>query len=231
MDSGQSSVYLVEKGNGLAVLGFDSRGRLRHDESISVRGMTDALISTDDSHVYAVTDQNGSVVVFERDSDDGELSEIGSRPPPGGFPDAIHRGLAISPGGAYLFVVKDSAFGNEVVAFGIGDDPAKPEMLHSLPLDTYLGFRAESGCRFGAPRRQAAGLGVFCDGMIFGLKWDSGSRRLSVTDVIEGADRFDNAVPHFETPLSLALSPDGKHAYLATDNAGILYFERVGNLD
>ena len=231
MDSGQSSVYLVEEGNGLAVLGFDSRGRLRHDESISVRGMTDALISTGDSHVYAVTDQNGSVVVFERDSDDGELSEIGSRPPPGGFPDAIHRGLAISPDGAYLFVVKDSAFGNEVVAFGIGDDPAKPERLHSLPLDTYLGFRAESGCRFGAPRRQAAGLGVFCDGMIFGLKWDSGSRRLSVTDVIEGADRFDNAVPHFETPLSLTLSPDGKHAYLATEDAGILYFERVGNLD
>ena len=231
MDSGQSSVYLVEEVNGLAVFGFDSRGRLRHDESISVRGITDALISTDDSHVYAVTDDYDSVVVFERDSDSGELSEIGSRPPPGGFPDAIHRGLAISPDGAYLFVVKDSAFGNEVVVFGFGDDPAKPERLHSLPLDTHLGFRAESGCRFGAPRRQAAGLSVFCDGMIFGLQWDAGSRQLSVADVIEGADRFDNAVPHFEIPRSLALSPDGKHAYLATDNAGILYFERVGNIE
>ena len=231
MDSRQSSVYLVEQINGLAVLSFDSRGRLRHDESISVRGITDALISNDDSHVYAVTDSYDSVVVFERNSNSGELSEIGSRPPPGAFPDAIHRGLAISPGGAYLFVVKDSAFGNEVVVFGIGDDPATPERLHSLRLDTYLGFRAESGCRFGAPRRQAAGLGVFCDGMIFGLQWDAGSRRLKVADVIEGADRFDNLVPHFETPRSLALSPDGKHAYLATENAGILYFERVGNFD
>ena len=231
MDSGQSSVYLVEEDNGLAVLGFDSRGRLRHDESISVRGITDALISADDSHVYAVTDNSDSVAVFERDGDDGELSEIGSRPPTGGFPDAIHRGLAASPDGAYLFIVKDSAFGNEVVVFGIGEDPAKPERLHALPLDTHLGFRAESGCRFGAPRRRAAGLSVFCDGMIFGLQWDAGSRRLAVADVVEGADRFDNAVPHFEIPRGLALSPDGKHAYLATANAGILYFERVGNLD
>ena len=171
---------------------------------------TDALISNDDSHVYAVTDYYDSVVVFKRDSDNGELSKTDSEPPPGNFPDATHRGLTISPDGAYLFVVKDSAFGNEVVVFGIGEDPAKPERLHALPLDTHLGLRSESGCRFGAPWRQAAGLSVFCDGQIFGLQWNAGSRRLAVADVVEGVDRFDNVLPHFEIPRSLALSPDAR---------------------
>lgn len=231
MDSGASSVYAVNRTVGLVVFGFDAGGGLRQEQTIDIPGVTDALISNDDSHVYAVTDRSASVVVFERESGTGRLSEVGSRPPPNDLVDAFERGMAISRDDAYLFAFKDSPWGNEVVVFGLNADPANPETLDTLPLDSHLGSRAESGCRLAAPRRATPGISLFCDGLIFGLQYNARSGKLAVADLVERIDRFDNVVPHFESPRSLALSPDGKHAYLATENAGILFFERVGNFE
>lgn len=231
MDSRTSSVYVVDLLQGLEVLGFDSTGGLRHEQTISMPGITDALISNDDSRVYAVTNRSAAVAVFERDSETGMLSKAGDRQPAGDFADASHRGVAISHDDARLFTFKDWPFSNEAAVFDLETDPANPETLHTLPLDGHLGLRSGSGCRFAAPRRATAGLSLFCDGLIFGLQWNAQSGKLAVTDVVERADRFNNPVPHFEFPRSLALSPDGRHAYLATQNGAILFFERVGNFD
>ena len=229
MDSGESSVYAVERSAGLVVHGFDAGGGLRRRQTLDIPGVTDALISNGDTHVYALA--NSSLMVFERNSETGSLDEAGSRTLSGGFADAFHGGMAISHDDAYLFAFNDSPFGNEVVVFGLSADPASPEELHRLALDSHLGFRSGSGCRLAAPRRATPSLSLFCDGLIFGLQWNAQSGKLAVTDVVERVDRFNNPVPHFESPRGLALSPDGKHAYLATENGGILFFERVGNFD
>ena len=42
-------------------------------------------------------------------------------------------------------------------------------------------------------------------------------------------DRFNNHLPDFGFVRGMAASPDGTHAYLTTDDAGIVLFERVGN--
>ena len=238
MDTGGSSVYVVERSDGLAVLDFDADGGLRNRQTVSVPGVTDAVISNGDTHVYAVTGRSGplppfssSLVVFERDREDGTLSEAGSRPLSPNFADAAYGGMAISHDDAYLLVFNDSPFGNEALIFGLGEDSSNPEMLDALPLDGHLGQRSGSGCRFAAPRRATPGFALFCDGLILGLQWHARSGKLKLTDLVERVDRFNNAVPYFEVPRSVALSPDGKHAYLATENAGILYFERVGNFD
>ena len=41
-------------------------------------------------------------------------------------------------------------------------------------------------------------------------------------------DRFNNHVPEFGHTQNLVASPDGRHAYLSTEDEGILVFERVG---
>ena len=229
MDTGESSVYVVERSAGLAVLDFDAEGGLRNKQTVSLPGVTDALISNGDTHVYAVTDR--SLVVFERDSESGTLSEAGRRLLSQNFAIAAYGGMAISHDDAYLLVFNDSPFSNEALIFGLGADSSDPEMLDTLPLDSHLGQRSGSGCRFAAPRRATPGFGLFCDGLILGLEWHAQSGKLKLTDLVERVDRFNNAVPYFEIPRSVALSPDGKHAYLATDGAGILFFERIGNFD
>lgn len=45
---------------------------------------------------------------------------------------------------------------------------------------------------------------------------------------LEG-DRFLGDIPQFGRTWRHAESPDGKHAYLATDADSIVIFERVGN--
>ena len=61
------------------------------------------------------------------------------------------------------------------------------------------------------------------------VQYNTESGTLALTDAVRRVDRFNNVLPEFLSPRSPALSPDGKHAYLATQDSGILFFERVGN--
>ena len=58
----------------------------------------------------------------------------------------------------------------------------------------------------------------------------AGIRFLEATDHVAPwqADRFNHPVPEFGHTRNLATSPDGRHAYLDTEDAGIVVFERVG---
>ena len=90
------------------------------------------------------------------------------------------------------------------VVYGLDPDLGSPVTLDPLQLDSHLGFRSESGCRRAAPRRPTPGVSLFCDGLIFGLQWNVRAGELVVADVVERIDRFNNGVPHFEIPRSLA---------------------------
>ena len=232
MDSGASSIYVVNPGIGLAVLDIGEDGGLRDNQPVNFPDkFLDALISNGDTHVHALT--NRSLVVFERDADTGALTEAASLPLMNdNFEFAQHGGLAISHDDAYLFAFTDSSVGNEVQIFDVGSDPASPQSLHSLPLNDHLGGGLSvPGCRFGAPRSATPGIDLFCHGSVLGVLYDPESGTLSLTDVIRRIDRFNNVVPEFPGSRSLALSPDGRHAYLATPDSRILFFERVGNSD
>ena len=230
MDSAASSIYVVNPGFTLAVLGFGEDGGLRDSQAVDFPDrLLDALISNGDTHVHALTSR--SLRVFERDADTGALTEAGSLPLMNdNFEFAQHGGLAISHDDAYLFAFTDSSVGNEVQIFDLDSDPASPQSLHSLPLNEHLGGGLGApGCLFAAPRSATPGIDLFCHGSVLGVQYDPESGTLALTDVVRRVDRFNNVVPEFHAPRSLASSPDGKHAYLATQDSRILFFERVGN--
>ena len=227
MDSNSSSIYVVELYNRLYVFDFDAQGGLLRRQSIEIPWITDAMISNDDAHVYVVT--NGSLVAFERDGGSGLLTRTSSQALSQRFVDAVHSGVAISHDDTYLFVFSDSFSDNEIVTFDVSANPARPVALHTLPLVEAPLNPTKLGCRFAGARSGTPGIGLFCERSIFGLQWRAATQQLIFTDVVRRVDRFNNAIPSFDLPQQLAVSPNGKYAYLATLDSGILSFERVGN--
>ena len=231
MDSAASSVYVVNPGIGLALLGFGEDGRLRDDQPVNFPDrLLDALIANGDTHVHALT--NRALVVFERATDTGALTEAGSLPlMSDNFEFAQHGGLAISRDDAYLFAFTDSSVGNEVAIFDLATDPANPQALDRLSLDDHLQGLGGPGCRVAGARSATPGIDLVCHGTVLGVQYNPESGRLTLADSVRRVDRFNNVVPEFRVPRSLAMSPDGRHAYLATGDSRILFFERVGNAD
>ena len=73
-------------------------------------------------------------------------------------------------------------------------------------------------------------MDVFCRNMAFSVQWRPESGELAATDYVAPwqPDRFNNHVPSFGHTRNLVASPDGRHAYLSTEEKGLLVFERVG---
>lgn len=227
MDAGGDSLYVFNRWGTLEVHGVDADGGLLHVETVTVPGLRNAAISRDDAHVYALTDL--ALVVFERHGGTGALDEAATLDlePAGSSPGAI----AISEDGQRLFVTESFSPEN-VAVFEIGDRPAEPRRVDTLPLSGAPAFPgASQRCGLAAARSGSAAIDLFCDGSAFGVQWNASSGHLVQTDFLTRVDRFGNVVPLFGPARSLAPSPDGRHAYVATEYGGILLFERVGNGD
>ena len=228
MDSNSSSVYVVRRGVGIEVFEFDEDERLRHTQTIDVlRGTTDALIANSNDYVYVA--MYNALVSFERNRESGILTQSSSLAFSQNFINSTHNGLAIDPDDAYLFAFTDAGFGNELVIYDLNTNPASPIALHTLPLDSHLRSLSNSGCLRAETRTGTPGIGLFCDGVIFGIQWNTRTEQLKFTDVVRRIDRYNNAVPFFDFPRGLALSRNGKYAYVASESSGILFFERIGN--
>ena len=227
MNAGGDSLYVFNGWGTLEVHGVDADGVLRLVETVTVPGIRNAAISRDDAHVYALTDR--ALLVFERRADTGALSEAGTLDlePAGSSAGAI----AIGEDGRRLFVT-ESFSPERVAVFEIGDRPAQPRRLDTLPLSGLPAFPgASQRCAIAAARSGSAAIDLFCDGSAFGVQWNASSGHLVQTDFLTRVDRFDNVVPLFGPTRSLAPSADGRHVYVATEHGGILFFERVGNGD
>ena len=225
MDAGGDSLYVFNGWGTLEIYGVDAEGGLLHVETVTVPGLRNAAISRDNAHVYALTDL--ALVVFERHGGTGALDEAATLDlePAGSSPGAI----AISEDGHRLFVTESFSPEN-VVVFDIGERPAEPRRLGTLPLSGASALPgASQRCAFAAARSGSAAIDLFCDGSAFGAQLDLSSGHLAQTDFLKRVDRFDNVVPLFGPARSLAPSADGRHAYVATEHGGILFFERVGN--
>ena len=225
VDAGGESLYVFNGRGTLEVYGVDIDGRLLHVETVTVPGMRNAAISRDNTLVYALTDL--ALVVFERHGGTGALEEAATLDlePAGSSPGAI----AVSEDGHRLFVTESFSPEN-VVVIDIGEPPVAPRRLDMLPLSGAPALPgASQRCALAAARSGSAAIDLFCDGAAFGVQWNAPSGHLAQTDFLTRVDRFDNVVPRFGPVRSLAPSPDGRHAYVATEHGGILFFERVGN--
>ena len=226
MDEAGSFLNVVLPSAGrLQVLALDAEGELRHVQTLDVSGLRRAVISNGGSHVYAVT--GFSLLVFQRNANTGRLTQT-----------AYHtsltwraEALAISGDGRYLFVFDDD--GKRTRVFQLEDDPSNPRELGALPpfwRESWLWDHWNNRCGFARVRKGTPAVDVFCMDMAFGVQWQPESDSLTATDHVAPwqPDRFNNPVPEFGHTLNLATSPDGRHAYLDTEDAGIVVFERVG---
>ena len=210
----------------LQVLALDEKGGLRHVQTVEgARGVKRAVISNGGSHVYAVTDS--SLLVFRRNSISGRLTQTAYRTTLTEPAEA----LAVTGDGGHLFVFDDNGKGTRV--FLLEDHPSNPRELGTLP-PFWTEFRRwgsrNNRCKFARVRKGHPAVDVFCMDMAFGVEWQPESDFLAATDHVASwqADRFNNPVLEFGHTRNLATSPDGRHAYLDTEDEGLVIFERVG---
>lgn len=229
MDS-DGGIYVVDRyryGQGrMWVFTIATNGDLRHVQTLKINQLQDALISNDDTRVYAST-YDGSLVVFQRDGRTGELARIGE-----GQVETGSQSMAISADARYLFVLGGYA-SPYTKLFQLERQSAHPLLLGTLPsVDASLPFgnRAGNTCHFATVRDAALAVDVFCRDAAFSVEWRPDATELAATDYMASwqPDRFNNPVPEFGAAKGMAASPDGRHVYLATENSGILIFERVG---
>ena len=225
MDSGGSFIHTADPMLGqLQVLAFDTPTDLRHVQTSTVPGLKRALISNGGGHVYAATDS--SLLVFDRDGETGALTQSGGAEP--GLWNL--ESIAISSDDRYLFAFDDN--GKRSNLFQLEDDPSSPSLVANLPPfwnQPLLYFGFDNRCR-GIARRGAPAVDLFCKDSAFGVQWQPEAAALTPTDFVAAwqPDRFNNPIPQFGHTRHFVASSDGRHAYLSTEEAGLLIFERVG---
>ena len=232
MDSGGSFLHVVDPFLGkLQLLAFDTPDTLRHVETLTVPDLKHALISNDDSYVYAAT--RWELLVYLRNAETGRLTQV----PRTGIQSGNDANLldlesiSISSDDRYLFAFDDR--GRRTNVFQLEDDPSRPLLLGSLPPFWNAPFYAQewqNRCGFSSARTGSPAVDVFCRNMAFGVRWRVETAELAATDYVAPwqPDRFNNHVPTFGHIRNLIASPDGRHAYLSTEEKGLLIFERVG---
>ena len=225
MDSGGSFLHAVLPGHGLQILDLDTAGELRHVMTREIPNLKRAVISHSGGHIYAITD--GSLRVIERDADSG-------RPLLDKYHESLRwRGeaLAISSDDHYLFVFDEEGFRTNV--YGLEKDPSNPHSLGTLQRfwgQYWLYYDWRDRCRFAVSRRGIPAVDVFCSNLAFGIQWQEEVDSLAATDFVAPwqTDRYNQQIPEFSHVRSVAASPDGRHAYLDTEQEGLVIFERVG---
>ena len=223
MDATGSFVYAVYPGDGLEVYALTAGG-LEYVQTAPLDGIRRALVANSNSHVFALTEN--SLQVYARDPETGKLT------PTRKTSVAAAASMAISHNDQYLFAAGPGGLGPHASVFRLGPD-ADPELLAELdqvPPSLRWGWFT---CRFAAPRKGLAAVDVFCEEFAVSLQWRPDIGRLVLTDylALDEFDRFDNFVHDFGQIEGGAASPDGRHAYMATDDQALMIVERVNNAE
>ena len=224
-----------------------SGNRFRHVENIQVDQLKHGIISSNDLHVYTVTEE--SLVVFERNANTGRLSlalalrngDLNDEGPPIDGLSSLEE-VTVAGKGRYLFTSGSLTEGTSV--FDLHDDPSNPRFLGSFRHSWDVAWPRPPEwfvCRNTVARDDRPVIDLFCqngekDSWALSLEWEPESGQLLVTDFLESdtTDRFGNLLPGFKGAGFLGSSPDGRHLYFSSVpwpsyNGQILVFERVGN--
>ena len=120
---------------------------------------------------------------------------------------------------------------DERVPTGRRPFPSEPSRQPAAVLErAWYAQEWQNRCGFTSARRGTPAVDVFCRNMAFSVQWRPESSELAATDYVAPwqPDRFNNHVPAFGHTRNLVVSPDGRYAYLSTEEKGLLVFERVG---
>lgn len=220
-NSTENFVYSTNS-DGLEV--FALKDGVEYVQMVELEDVSYAKITNSGDQVYAFSDQDTDETllnIYERDTGSGELSLSRS------FSVPAAGLMAISHDDHYLFVIDRSRSDASVFQLFSGQ---QPQLLGELDAGAAWGW---GNCDFAAPRKNLPAVDVFCTGFGFNLQWHPETSELVHADYIgaDQYDRFDNLVPDFGSIEDGLASPDGRHAYLVTENGSLVSFERVGNTD
>ena len=218
MDATGAFIYLVHW-DSVQVYAVAADG-LDYVQGNTVDGLEHALISQDNRQVYALT--HDSLLVFDRNQETGELMMVES------VDLRSSSAMAISDDGQYLFAVGPDLYA-DITVFDL-KSAGYPQVAGELPEPDSVRLNLND-CDFVAARNGSPAVDVFCNGFVFVTQWLPEAGMAVHADVVSvwAQNRFNNLIPDFDHVQAMAASPDGKHVYLATGEAGILIFERIGN--
>ena len=210
-------VYGVRAGQDIGVYSVESDDSLRHVQTFRLPSVRDAGIANAGGHVYAIEDY--ALHILERDDDTGVITELGRT----SLVDQVFS-LAVSHDDAQVFTFgRVPAFVHDVQV------PTDPRLVGylTLPTQSFLNLN----CSLSIARNGRSAADAFCMDGAYTVQWESSTNEFRLADFVSSwqANRYRRLLPAFDSPGGVAASPEGRHAYLATDNHGILIFERVGN--
>lgn len=219
---------------GIEVFAVESSDVLRHVQSLDVPGLVQALMSNSGDYVYAA-DNSGNWSALRRNAATGALTQVSST----AVENAVDT-LAVSDDERFLFTFSDH---QNASLFQLNGEPGSAQHLETVRREelpwydlVYDHTRPHERCHFSSIRNGRPGADLFCGYWAFSIEYrppaaETGAPGdLRVTDYVSHwqPDRFNNQIPKF-VPRNLASSPDGKHAYVLTEENELLFFERVGN--
>lgn len=210
-------VYGVRGGHDIRVYALESGDSLRHVQTLELPSVRDARIANAGGHVYAVEDY--VLHILERDEESGEIAALART----SLVDQVFS-LAVSHDDTQVFTFgRIPAFVHDL------QDPADPRLVGYLTPPTR--FPLNLNCSRAIARNERKAADAFCVGSAYAVQWESSTNELRLADIVSSwqTNRYGRLLPDFDSPGGVAASPEGRHAYLATDNHGILMFERVGN--
>ena len=209
--------YGVRGEQDIRVYAVESDDSLRHVQTFDLPSVRDAGIANAGGHVYAVEDY--WLHILERDETTGVITELGRT----SLVDQVFS-LAVSHDDTQVFTFgRIPAFVHDV------QDPADPRLVGYLtpPTQSFLNIN----CSLSIARNERRAADAFCVDSAYAVQWESSTNEFRLADFVSSwqANRYRRLLPDFDSPGGVAASPEGRHAYLATDTHGILIFERVGN--
>ena len=210
-------VYGVRGGHDIRVYAPESGNSLRHVQTVELASIRDAGIANAGGHVYAVEDYG--LHVLERDEESGEIAALARTT----LADQVFS-LAVSHDDTQVYT-----FGRVLAFVHDLQDPVDPRLVGYLTPPTQ--FPLGLDCSLAIPRNERRAADAFCVDSAYAVQWESATNELRLRDFVSSwqTNRYGRLLPDFGSPGGVAASPEGRHAYLATDTHGILIFERVGN--
>jgi 6-phosphogluconolactonase (cycloisomerase 2 family) len=196
-----------------------SQGDIYQDDGAAddLGGEIATALSSDGRHLYATASEDEALVVFTRSQSTGELTHLESIVHSDGKVDGLQRPTSVflTPDDQYVMVVgRDSPY---TVAAYRRDPVAGTLDLVDVQSNGKGGVTGMAGPIFGisSPSGSYVYLVADANDSVTIFSRDENNGDLDFVDSYAEADFFGSIQDALDGPLSLAVSPDGRHLYVA----------------